>query len=154
MKIEDIQKIVENHFKVDLNNRSRITKYYMPRDIYFNLCEKFTLDTIQNIASLVGYHHAKVVFARESLKHSLKEYPPYKLSYDLLISQITGETKEVKKIIYKIPTFKTDELRQLNELDDMDILDFNNTRLKPYLKMLKSRRVHNTTEVKAALLRN
>ena len=51
------------------------------------------------------------------------------------------------------PTFKTDELRQLNELDDEIISEFNETRLMPFLAMLKSRKVHDIIEVKGALLR-
>jgi len=154
MNSKDIQKLVENHFKVDLNTKLRITKHSIPRLIYYTLCERFTLDTIQVISNNIKYHHSMVVYARKTIKPILKEYPSYKLSYDLLLSEITGEVKEIDTVIIKKPTFKTDELRQLNELDDYDILDFNNTRLKPYLSMLKSRRVHNITEVKGALLRN
>jgi len=154
MKIEEIKTIVESHFKINLEAVYRTPKYSIPRFIYYDLCEKYTNSNEDSISKLIGKHRTMVNHSRTAIKPLLKEYTSYKLSYDLLISQITGETKEVKKIIYKIPTFKTDELRQLNELDDMDILDFNNTRLKPYLKMLKSRRVHNTTEVKGALLRN
>ena len=154
MTLNEIQKLVENHFKVNLRNKNRHKKHTIPKVIYYDLCERFTNKTIQHISNNIGFDHAMVVYSRKAIKPLFKEYPAYELSYKLLVSKITGKEQYIEKIIYKQPTFKTDELRQLNELDDYDILDFNNTRLKPYLSMLKSRRVHNITEVKGALLRN
>ena len=123
------------------------------RQVYYKLARKHTLETFTNIGKEVKVHYSSVMYGFNKADRDLKRVPLYKTLYNSIESKITGLKEDLEDNKNIVVNFKTDELRQLNKLSYTDILDFNETRLKPYLKMLESRRVHNIKEVKGAMLR-
>ena len=138
----------------DITMKKKNDNLVLLRQVYYKLARKHTKETHSKIGAEVGRNYATVLHALSTADKDLKDYPMYNDLYEKIHYKIVGKKKF--KIVPKAlgTTLKTTVLKGLDDLSDSDILDFEETRLKPYLRMLNSRRVHNITEVKGALLRN
>ena len=61
MELKQIRKIVENHTKIDIGDKSRIQKFVYTRAMYFYLCREYTLFSLKEIGESIGKNHATVI---------------------------------------------------------------------------------------------
>ena len=139
----------------DITMKKKNDNLVLLRQVYYKLARKHTKETHSKIGAEVGKNYATVLHALSTVDKDLKAYPMYNDLYKKINYKIIGKKKF--KVVPKAlgVNVETSVLKELNELSDVDMTDFKETRLKPYLSMLKSRRKHKTiTEVKGALLRD
>jgi hypothetical protein len=159
MNIEEIKTIIEDHFKIDIKFKTRTPKYIVPRYIYFKLCREETNSNSTEIGKGAGTSRYMVKHGITELKALLLDLPPYKLSYDLLSKRITKKRKEqeyldnlqvVEEIVDKNEHLRQSEknvLSVLKNMSDIDISLFIDSRLKPYVNMLKSKKTQEVDNV-------
>ena len=169
MTLNQIKILVERLGGVSMNIKSKQIKYKVPRYIYYYMARKYTFATFEQIAKTIKrkgmkrpthvtifngvQKYKQEIDANEDFKKLSDKVEKYILTKidasEIPDVQVLQETKETKPLTdVQIITFK-----DLLKLNDIDLLNFRNTRLKPYLSMLKSRRVHNIKHVAGALLR-
>ncbi len=92
-KIQDISDIksktriiVENFYKIDLFNPTRIRIYVEARSMYFKLLKDNTKMTLRDIAESVGKHHSSVVHHINQLNFDIQNIPEMRSKYSRLLS--------------------------------------------------------------------
>ena len=162
MTLKQIRAAVENEFKLNISLKGRQQKSVNARAIYCLLSRELTLATYEEIAKEVKRKHATVLYLEKKARYFIDVEPKYKDSYiniknnlSFPVAQEQQDVKIVERIVYKdsIQDLRECErsiLKALINVNDSDILDFTNTRLKPYLEMLKTKRVHIVREVAGA----
>ena len=122
------QKLVEQHFDLEINKKSRVFKYVFARACYYELCQKYTKNSLAKISSSVNKTHATVI-------NALKELP-YMLKSNILFSdQYTKLQLKAEKLI--VITKKKMDLNTL--VNNYNILLINNDLLKKTVKNLRKR---------------
>ena len=86
--MEDIRKLIEFTFGLDISSKSRELRYIEARAAYYTLCWQFTTATKSKIAKSLGKNHATII-------HALREFPEMcrinktlKLRYNLLKEEL------------------------------------------------------------------
>ena len=138
----------------NIRNKYQQTHLLLLRKVYYKLARKYTLEPLERIGREVGKNHASVGAALSTVDKDLKDFPFFEDLYNKIEYKIIG--KKQYKILQKPLgiNIKTSVLRSLDVLNNKEMKDFEETRLKPYLSMLKSRRVHNIKTVVGAKLNN
>tara|TARA_R110000765_G_scaffold209668_2_gene314889 strand:- start:68 stop:514 length:447 start_codon:yes stop_codon:yes gene_type:complete len=122
------QKLVEQHFDLEINKKTRVFKYVFARACYYELCQKYTKNSLAKISSSVNKTHATVI-------NALKELP-YMLKSNILFSdQYTKLQFKAEKLI--VITKKKMDLNTL--VNNYNILLINNDLLKKTVKNLRKR---------------
>ena len=122
------KKLVEQHFDLEINKKSRVFKYVFARACYYELCQKYTKNSLAKISSSVNKTHATVI-------NALKELP-YMLKSNILFSdQYTKLQLKAEKLI--VITKKKMDLNTL--VNNYNILLINNDLLKKTVKNLRKR---------------
>ena len=173
MTIQEIRTVIRKIYGVSPRTRKRNIKSSIAKFTYYTLARKYTKQNLMSIGRCVGFDHATVLNGLMKLDGLLKSYPEYKPFYkeserivldnsskdDTIFYEkykaefLDAEKLQSNKIIYEKPSIRQcekDILNALSNLDDSDILNFNETRLKPYLKMLKSRKIQTVNTVDGA----
>ena len=91
------KKLVEQHFNLEINKRSRVFKYIFARACYYELCQKYTENSLAKISSSVNRTHATVINALNGLPFMLKSNVYFKNKYNELqikSDKLLGITKE------------------------------------------------------------
>ena len=178
MTLNEIARVVKKVQGISPRTKKRQRVCILAKYTYHSLARKYTTNSLAYIGKIVGVDHATVLNGLKKIDGLLETYPEFKplykecerivilnsskkdvINYAGLKKAFFKQEKASKtKVVYeKLDIRKCERLilNSLSNLSDGDVLDFEETRLKPYLSMLKSRRVHKTiTEVKGALLRN
>lgn len=122
------KKLVEQHFDLEINKKSRVFKYIFARACYYELCQKYTENSLAKISASVNRTHATVINALKELPYMLKSNIFFSNQYtrlQLKAEKLVGITKE-----------KMD----LNTLvNNYNILLINNDLLKKTVKNLRKR---------------
>jgi len=122
------KKLVEQHFDLEINKKSRVFKYVFARACYYELCQKYTKYSLAKISASVNRTHATVI-------NALKELP-YMLKSNILFSdQYTKLQFKAEKLI--VITKKKMDLNTL--VNNYNILLINNDLLKKTVKNLRKR---------------
>lgn len=122
------QKLVEQHFDLEINKKTRVFKYVFARACYYELCQKYTKNSLAKISSSVNKTHATVINALREL--------PYMLKSNILFSdQYTKLQLKAEKLI--VITKKKMDLNTL--VNNYNILLINNDLLKKTVKNLRKR---------------
>ena len=122
------KKLVEQHFDLEINKKTRVFKYVFARACYYELCQKYTKNSLAKISSSVNKTHATVI-------NALKELP-YMLKSNILFSdQYTKLQFKAEKLI--VITKKKMDLNTL--VNNYNILLINNDLLKKTVKNLRKR---------------
>lgn len=153
-KIEliDVIKVVKDVCGVDITNKIRSAEYFHARQIYYAIAKKYLHCGPTKIALGVNCTHATVINAIKKWENDINIWNNrynYEKCLELLGLKETitlEENKETRKSIKRL-------LMDLNRLSDEDISEFEETRLKPYIKLLESRNKPKIiTHVRGALL--
>jgi hypothetical protein len=91
------KKLVEQHFHLDINKKTRVFKYVFARACYYELCQKYTENSLAKISSTVNRTHATVINALRGLPFMLKSNVYFKNKYNELQikkDKLLGITKE------------------------------------------------------------
>ena len=91
------KKLVEQHFNLDINKKSRVFKYVFDRACYYELCQKYTENSLAKISSTVNRTHATVINALGGLPFMLKSNIYFKNKYNELqikTDKLLGITKD------------------------------------------------------------
>ena len=122
------KKLVEQHFDLEINKKSRVFKYIFARACYYELCQKYTENSLAKISASVNRTHATVINALKELPYMLKRnifFSNQNTRLQLKAEKLVGITKE-----------KMD----LNTLvNNYNILLINNDLLKKTVKNLRKR---------------
>ena len=171
MTKEEIQQIVEDVFLLKVKTRSRKIDNIIPSYVYYDLAYKYTTNSFERIGYLTNRTHATVMNGIKKLPNLIISYPEKEFYYiecerRVLEKCSPEDTKNYFELKFKFESrYKSKEAKvispekrgvilkvsnQLKNLSDEDVLDFIETRLNPYLNMLKSRVVKETKVVKGA----
>lgn len=159
MTTHKIKELVEFHSDLDLSIKCRRTPYIIAKTVCILLCRRNPKISYQAIGDLLNINHASVMNLNKKGEYRVKVEEDYKKLYMNVLNSIDSTkptydqaTKTFIKTIYKpfedsLRECEKDVLRGLKTMSDTELSEFNNTRLKPYISMLKSRVVHKTNEV-------
>ena len=142
--INDIFKEVQKYSKDSLKSKLKNSQQVNLRYIYYELARIFTEESQNKIAKLTRKARSGISHASKEIHQVLNTEPECAEIYDNIYKKLT-----FMKYGY-IPTPKTEpveELRQseknvlsvLKNMSDIDISLFVDSRLKPYVSMLKSK---------------
>jgi phage FluMu gp28-like protein len=150
--IDKLYNEVSEFFKVDLQDKSRDSLIVTARYVFYVEARKLGC-TLCEIGDRCKRSHAMVW--RQIGRHNdeMQCNPYYANSYNSFVNR--NFIAEIKEIVPKhiVSETKMKIIQDINKLSDADVLEFRETRLKPYLKMLETRKKHIViAEVKGALL--
>jgi len=146
MKLEELKKLTDKVFKLDIANESRKTEYIKARAVYFYICRKyFPSATLKAIGESIAKDHATVI-------NMLKKHEFYLLYFPSLIDA-------QNKIISLMGVFTVEQLNLMSENKQLkeSIVDLQLELLKINKKSMSSlgRRIDNlieTTENKEIII--
>lgn len=150
MELRKLKRLVERQSGVILETKSRATGFVVPRSIYSKFAIQYTNATYQQIANTLERNHASVHNAVKQYDSLIDAYPRYRKIAEKIERKLNpdkykklDESVEVKsEEIIEMTTVKEAFLKDFKTLEDEDVLEFHETRLKPYISMLKSRKYH------------
>jgi hypothetical protein len=177
MKLEELREIVDDRLGSDILSSNRQRKNAYARKLYCKLAYEGLRKTVinsdgnkieaylslkdiadsLNVNRLKKLNHDAVYFHKKTFD---KVDDNYKNLFNGLIDLYNLKAKKVfvkeenrKEIAPLLNKSQLSILNELKKLTDADVLEFRETRLKPYLKMLETRKKHIViAEVKGALL--
>jgi hypothetical protein len=148
-----IKEDLDSKYGFDISTRNRKRKYAYSRKVFCKLAksriEEYTLTEIGEVLNLT---HDNVIYMLSTFNYINKtdlkifnELSDKYLGTNLLNEQKAIEQSDIIKSIPKLSSFE-----KLLELTDHDLLEFEETRLKPFIKMLESRKkkLINTCQIK------
>ena len=165
MKLEQLKKIVNKAYNEDLTNPSRKHQYKIPRFVFCHYARKYLKSprgktiTYDEIAIFLDKNHATITNAIKGYDSLMSYYPDAEVISQIIEVKIKKKLgiKPTKKEITILESEKVEIrdcekaiLKALKDVSDSDILNFTETRLQPFLSMLKSRVVHKDTTVLGA----
>lgn len=129
--------------KVNIRNRVRDNEHCIPRMIYYKIAKDNTLLTLKKIGNEVNIKaHGTVLSGICNFKTDIKNSFTKRL-YDNILNELGLNDiyleKEIKINDDEIRECEILVLNQLKDVNDEDVLEFIETRLKPFKKALESR---------------
>lgn len=113
--LSQIRDRVETKFDLNLIKRTRKREFTYPRAIYFALCRKHTVNTIEEIGESVNRHHSTVLNAINYTMNDVAYEPKYRVFYEELDRELDGQLNLVEQ--NKLLQEKVDRLEKtVNEL--------------------------------------
>ena len=146
--IETILKEVENNSGYNIKDIRRLQNLILLRGVYYKLSRENTDATFDSIGKLVGKSHASVMNSYRRIDKDLKQYKMYNVLYNHIKDKLFVKTE---KEVVSLQNY-TEAFNELLNLNNNELSDFEETRLKPYLSMLKSKRVQQVKTVAGAKL--
>lgn len=159
--LNDIKNAVSDAAGIDINEKTRKVEYIICRNIYYEIAYRYTANDYEAIGELLNKDRTTVYHGLGNVKADLqleKYNRIYCKALDLL--NISYDKPELKENVRDKHTYIPNEseliqdaLSDLKQFDDEILLEFIETRLKPFKTALKSR-VHRKviTEVSGAML--
>ena len=169
MTLKQIRTIIEQETEIDISIHCRRKEHVLARAIYCLVARELTNRTLKAIGEEINRKHDSVLHLINNAKIFVKHEQDYKKLYLDVLSIIDFGAKEdeipeenikvIEKIVYRdfndnLRQCEKDILKDLKMLNDTDILDLHKTRLRPFISMLKSKRVQQVKEVKGATRRH
>lgn len=165
MKLEQLKRIVNKAYNTDLTTQSRKNEFKIPRFVFCSYARKYLKNakgkriTLDEIAIFLDQNHATVKHATNVCKSLLDYYTEYDIISKNI--EVTIRTKlglkikkptqiEIPDNTLDIRECEKDVLNGLKDLSDSDVLEFIDSRLKPFVSMLKSKQVQTTYVVAGA----
>lgn len=165
MTLKQIKAIVEHESGIDIATPCRVKEHVLARAIYCLVSRERTRKSLRAIGEEIDRKHDSVLHLINKSKYFVKHEKDYKQLYSDVLSVIDfglkdseipeDKIKVVEKIVYRdfndnLRQCEKDLLDALKNVSDNNILEFNKTRLQPFLSMLKSKRTHKVKEVAGA----
>lgn len=165
MTLKQIRTIIENETELDISTPCRKQETVLARAIYCLIARELTDKTLKEVGKEINRKHDSILHLVNKSKNFVKTEKDYKKLYSDVLSIISSIPEEnimveekvivVEKIIYRdinkeLRHYEKDILKDLKVISDEDLLEFRETRLKPFLGMLKSRKVHGVEVIHGA----
>mgnify|MGYP003628122973 CR=1 FL=1 len=167
MTLTELKEYLDDYYDFDIALKCRKTNYVRARCMYYELAKYVnSWNSLETIGAVVKRDHATVLhgylFTRlESFFSSVieikvierKELQDLKTYYTDKIKIMQDRINQLENAKHNTKS-NIDDFKPLFLLSDSDILEFKETRLKPYLNMIKTRRKHkDIKQVAGAMLR-
>lgn len=138
MNIKELVKKINNYFDCDIRQLTNQKEIVAPRKVFFVLGNEMGY-SLSMMGREVNRSHSMAWVAVTKHVDNLKYDSYYKTCYTTFHEYLYGAklVKETKDIKTHIKGFNA-----LLELNEDELLEFKETRLKPFLSMLKSRNKH------------
>ena len=152
---DEIYNIVSEIFDTNLKYNSRKTKYTTARFTFYDLSRKYTGDILRVIGNKTGHKHDTVLNGLLKIKNLMIAYTDVESKYkrcEAAIKEKLGikdDNEPEEEVLRESEEYV---LNALKELSDSDVSEFIETRLNPYLNMLKSKQVHKIEVVRGATM--
>ena len=165
MTLEQLKRIVNKAYGIDLTTNSRRNEYKIPRFVFCHYARKYLMNakgkviTFDEIAIFLDKNHATITNAIKGYPNLMSYYPDASLISELIEIKIKKKLgiepteKEIKILENKnveLRQIDLDVLKAIKNINDSDILELLETRIKPFKNMLKSKVLHNVQEVRGA----
>lgn len=96
--MEEIKKIVQNHFKLDISENSRRFELVFARACYFKICRDLTKNSYQRIGASLGKNHATVMHGIKTLNDLVETDKDLKNRFDSLLNKFSQYNKIKEKM--------------------------------------------------------
>ena len=158
MDINTLKMIFDNYYQFNIRKKDRKRYKVYARKMYCYTARQLG-HTYESIGETIDIKHDNLIYYINTLNSVTKKdkeiYNRIAKDYNLPIKMFQTELKETQK--EKVLNKSNQFLKQFNELlelNDSEITEFRETRLKPFLAMLKSRKTHkNITNVAGATIK-
>ena len=146
MTLKQIKNKTDKYYGFDISDKSRTDEFKEPRQFYSAFCRMYN-HRQHAIGKEIKRGHATIINAIKRFdencfykiyKDKYIKYVAYMLDVELFEPEVVEEVEENELILSIV-----DGLLKLN---DSDILEFKETRLKPYLNALKHRKYQEVIE--------
>lgn len=133
MTLDEIIKAVNDVSGIDITKKTRVQYVVICRYMYYKLASEFTFNSNNSIAKKINQRHCSMTFAMKKIDDDLK-IPKFKRVYENILLKLgIKKDEEIEKSNINVLTLP-------NWISDSDVLEFKETRLKPYIKMLETRK--------------
>lgn len=139
--LKNIKEAVDMVTGLDIATLTRQREYVYARSLYYKIALEYTGTTYHKIINEVGVKQHGTLLSSVDQFESILKYRNYKQLYDscLEVLGIEVEKEESEELSEKYTETQISVFNELKKLTDTQLLDFKETRLKPYLKTLESR---------------
>lgn len=125
--MEEVKKIVNRHFNLDINNNTRKERYVFARACYYKACRDYLGLPLHKISGSLNKNHATVLWSLKNLPDLLKYNKQLQREYELIMTKLKffcyhNETLTARKLVLKYNKLLFDndilrgEIHELNEL--------------------------------------
>lgn len=125
--MEELKKMVNEYFDLDISTISRKSNYVFARACYYKACRDYLKLSLKKIGDSVNKDHATVLYNIRELPHIIKYDKFLKKDHDILMARLkifcrTNEKLTVQKLVLKYNKllFENDILRgEIHELNEL-----------------------------------
>lgn len=158
--LDEIYSKVQKFTEEPLNSKLRTDKQASLRYMYYSLATEFTRCSQSEISTKVNRNRSLVVYGLKELPFILKSNKKYNTIYRRLYNYFNQKTlndfgSDISSSgVNDLRYCETVLLSTLKDVSSSDMFDLIGTRIKPYLNMLKSRKLHKKEEYVKPAVRN
>jgi len=145
LTLKDIFEVVCSATGLDISSNCRRSEYVYSRMVYYKIARANTNRKLSPIGEMVNRSHAQVLHGLKRWQFDVLEDNNEQLYlYCLEILGLKTDTEKIlseieRKKIANLDSLQLSVLRELKELSYTELLEFMETRLKPYKNGLRSR---------------
>lgn len=144
MKLNKLKKIYDKEFGFDIGQKTNSRETAYARKVFYYTARQLG-NTYYQIRDVLGQNHATVLHAVNTVDAVLpfhkKKYNKIALENNLDVELFDDEVNTMIKTKRQTQNEAIlSKFNELSQLSDSEIKEFEETRLKPFLLMLKSRR--------------
>jgi biotin operon repressor len=96
--MDEIRKIVQHYFKLDISEKSRRFDLVFARACYFKICRDLTENSYQKIGASLGKNHATVMHGIKTLKDLVETDKDLENRYYTLLNKFSEYNKIKEKM--------------------------------------------------------
>lgn len=96
--MDEIKKIIQNHFQLDISEKSRRFDLVFARACYFKICRDLTNNSYQKIGSSLGKNHATVMHGIKTLNDLIETDKDLQNRYYTLLNKFSEYNKIKEKM--------------------------------------------------------
>lgn len=143
MTSKDIMQIVNKEFNLDVSIKTRKREVVYAKKVYIKLARECTLESLEQIGKNIDLKHDNICYHLRKIDCIFEDY---KIKCNEIIKKYQLEaqpfkfSEEKKREIAE--NYILTHFNELSTLSDSELKEFKETRLKPFLMMLKSRKKH------------
>ena len=106
MNTEMIKQVVEEHFKIQLNSKTRRREYVEARAIYYKLLRDNTRMSLANIGKTMGRDHATVLHSVRRVDDWIKYDKQIRLDYNTLNDRVQHAIRINPELLNQVTTIE------------------------------------------------
>lgn len=96
--MDEIKKIIQNHFQLNISEKSRRFDLVFARACYFKICRDLTNNSYQKIGSSLGKNHATVMHGIKTLNDLIETDKDLQNRYYTLLNKFSEYNKIKEKM--------------------------------------------------------